>query len=135
QLTQRSQHIVGPVDVRVHRREAICETFGDETLGGEMVALVKSVLAEYVENTWIAFQTRRMQDQLLPDRGYAVEAARRVFQRDASDDSVHLVTQSQKVLRQIASVLSRNAGNEGFLSQKRISFGRAESSFSALYHD
>jgi hypothetical protein len=42
----------------------------------------------------------------------AVEAAPRVFERDAADDAVHLVTFGEQVLGQIRAVLPRDARDE-----------------------
>lgn len=50
----------------------------------------------------------------------AREAARRVFERDAPDESVNLVAEREQVLGQIAAVLSRDAGDESLLGQSLV---------------
>src|SRR5262245_31433117 len=60
QLLKRGQHIVCPVDVRIHCAEAVRETFGDKTLGCEVVAFVKFVPADDLKNAGIAIEIGRM---------------------------------------------------------------------------
>ena len=44
------KNIMRAGDVSCHRREAIAETFGHETLCGEMIAFIELVPAENLEN-------------------------------------------------------------------------------------
>src|SRR6185295_12175761 len=57
QLTQRGQHVMRAVDVRAHGRKAVSEAFRHETLRREVIALVKIVFAENVEDAGVAFKT------------------------------------------------------------------------------
>src|SRR5882762_8044493 len=98
------------VNVGVHCGEPVGERFGDEALRGEVVTLVKSILAENVEDRRIAFEACRMQSKTVEQMFDPAEATRRVFQRHASYNSVHLITKSKKMLRQIAAILSGDAG-------------------------
>src|SRR6185503_246971 len=61
QFAQRGEDVMRAVDVRVHRRETVCEALRDEALGGEVIALVKVVLAQDVENTRVTLETGRVQ--------------------------------------------------------------------------
>ena len=49
-LAQGRQHIVGAVDVGIHRGEAIGEAFVHKTLRGQVITLVKLVAADDAEN-------------------------------------------------------------------------------------
>src|SRR5215213_75782 len=61
QLTQRREHVVSAVDVHIHRREAVGETLRHEALRREVIALVKVVFTEDVENAGVTFQAGRVQ--------------------------------------------------------------------------
>src|SRR6185436_8977657 len=61
QFPERRQHVVRAVDVRTHRRKAVSKTFRYETLGREVVTLVKIMFAEHVENTGITLETGGVQ--------------------------------------------------------------------------
>src|SRR5436309_4326764 len=93
------------VNVRVHRREAVDETFSDKGLRGQMVTLVEFVLAYHAKETRVTFHARGVQRDLIQQMVQASKAALRIFERDAPDESVHFVTLAQKVFVQIASVL------------------------------
>src|SRR5215510_10058384 len=56
QLAQRRQCVMRTIDVGVQGREPVGETLGNKTLRREMITLVKFLLAENMEDTWIAFQ-------------------------------------------------------------------------------
>src|SRR6185369_10962350 len=60
QLPECGKHVVSPVDVGVHGREAIGKALGDKALGGEMITLVKIILADDVEDAWITLEACRM---------------------------------------------------------------------------
>src|SRR4029079_917585 len=60
QFADRRQHVVGAVDIHVHGGKAVCETFRHEALGRKVVALVKVMGAEDVENTGVTLETGRM---------------------------------------------------------------------------
>src|SRR5438132_5799709 len=98
------------VDVRVHRRKAVNETFSDKGLRGQMVTLIEFVLAYYAKEAWITLHARRVQRDLIQKMAQASKAALRIFKRDSPDESMHFVTLAQKVFGQIASVLTGNAG-------------------------
>src|ERR1043166_7119244 len=62
-LPQRRQHVMRTVDVCVHRRKAVSKAFRDEALGREVIALIKLVLTDDVENARITLQARGVQLQ------------------------------------------------------------------------
>src|SRR4030095_14420541 len=84
QLLKRGQHIVCPVDVRIHCAEAVGETFGDKALGREMVAFVKLVPADDLKNAGIAIQVGWMKGDAIRKVTNSSEPLFRFFQRDSS---------------------------------------------------
>ncbi len=103
------------VDVDVHRGKAVGETLGDETLRSEVITLIKIVLAKDVENAGITLEPGRMKSQLIEDVGKTTKARFGRFERDAANESVHFITQAQKVFGKITAVLPGNSGNEDLL--------------------
>jgi len=99
------------VNVSVHRRKSVRETFGDEALCSEVLTLVESVLAKNVKDGRVAFETCGMKsksfEQVLEPR----KASRRVFKGDSPNQTMHLVAQGEQVFGEIAAVLSGDPGN------------------------
>src|SRR5258705_2595017 len=93
QFTQRGKHIVCPVDICIHRRESVRKTFGNKRLSGQMVTFVKLVAAHNRKQRRITFGTRSVQLNAVQQMTNAREAPIRVFQRDAADETVHVVSQ------------------------------------------
>src|ERR1044072_827274 len=60
QLAQGGEHVMRAVDVCAHRREAVCEALCHETLRRKVIALVKIMLAENVEDAGVAFKPGRV---------------------------------------------------------------------------
>src|ERR1700754_356789 len=118
-LAQRRQHIVRAVDVHVHSREAVGETFRDETLRCEVVALVKFVLTQNVEDTRITLQTRWMQRDAIDQMSNPAESHFRHFQCHAAHEPVHFIAETQQIVSQIATVLTGNASNQCSLGYER----------------
>src|SRR5678815_3895822 len=67
QLTQRGEHVMRAIDVRAHGRKAVGKAFRHETLRGEVIALVKVVFAEDVEDAGVTFETGRVQGDAVQD--------------------------------------------------------------------
>src|SRR5207237_3245520 len=93
QLTQRSQHVMRAVDVRVHRREAVGETFGDKRLRREVIALVEFITTENVEDAGIAFQARGMQRDLVKQMLDPIESAFWIFESHAPHQPMHFIAE------------------------------------------
>src|SRR5262245_15930089 len=85
QLTQRRQHVMRAVDVRIHRREAVAKTFRHETLRRQVITLSKLVLADDVKDRRVTLETRRVQHNLVEQMPDARETSLRILERDASD--------------------------------------------------
>ena len=85
---------------------------GDETLRGEVVTLVELMTTDDVEDAGITFEARGMKLNAIKQVGNAREAALRIFQRHPPDETVHLVTQCEQVLGQVAPVLTGDACNQ-----------------------
>src|ERR1700694_4762118 len=94
------------VDVRVHRREAVCETFADETLRSKVIALVELVLTDDMEDAGVALEARRMKHPVVQKMFDASQAKIRRFERDVPDESVHLVPEAEEMFGQVAAVLA-----------------------------
>ena len=105
-LPQGSEHVMRAVDVCIHRREAVSETLGDEALGRQVIALIKFVLADNVEDARITLQARGVQLQPIGEILNARESSRRIFERDSSDQAVNFIAQVEKMFRQIAAILA-----------------------------
>ena len=103
------------VDVCVHRREAVGETLSDETLCSQVITLVKIIATDDMKNAGIAFEACGMEGDLVQEMRDPVGPAFGRFQRNATHEAVHLVTQGQKFFRQVASILSGDSSNERFL--------------------
>src|SRR6185369_2545884 len=112
QLTQRGEHVVRAVDVRAHRRKAVSETFRHETLGREVIALVKIVLTENVEDAGVAFETGRVQSDSVQNMSNAAEPRLRGFEGHAADQPVYFITQTQQVIGEVTAILTRNSSNQ-----------------------
>ncbi len=114
ELLDGGEHVVGAVDVGVHGGESVGEAFGDEGLGGEVVAFVEVVAADDLVDGGVAFEGGGVQGDLVDDVGDASEAADGVFDGDATDEAVDFVAEGEEVLGEVGAVLSGDAGDEGF---------------------
>ena len=120
QLSERRQHVVSSVNVRVHRRETIGKTLRHETLSCEVVALVEVVTTDDMENARIAFQACGVQDDLVQKVSNPFRSPLRCFQRNAPHQPVDLVASLEQLFRQITAVLTRDAGDESFFCHFKI---------------
>lgn len=59
-----------------------------------------------------------MQSDTIEQMSESLSASLRDFKRDAPDQPMNFVAQTQKVLSQVAAVLARYSGNECFLGHK-----------------
>jgi hypothetical protein len=80
-----------------------------------VVTLIKFILAANVEDRRIAFEARRVERKPVEDVLDPSEAARRVFQRHAPYNSVHLVTEGQQMFGQVTAILTCDACDESSL--------------------
>jgi len=98
-----------PVDVRVHGRKAVRKTLGHETLRRQVIALLKVVLAEDVEDTRVTLEIRWMQGHAVQQVTDATKPRFRRFERHAAHQPMDLIAQVQQVFRQITPILARNS--------------------------
>src|SRR5215212_4809455 len=110
QLTKRSQHVVSAVDV--HRGEAVGKTLSHEALRREVIALIKIVFAEDVENAGITFQAGWVQGYAIEYVGDATESGFRRIKSHTAHQAVHLIAQTQEIVSEVATVLTGDSGNE-----------------------
>lgn len=100
------------VDVCIHRREAIGKTLRDKRLGRQVVTLVKLVAAKDLKDAGITFQAAGMKRQPIQQMTNASKSALRIFERHASDDSMDFISERKQMLRQIATILTGDAGDQ-----------------------
>src|ERR1041384_680644 len=74
ELTDCRQHVVRAIDIHIHGGKAVSKALRHEALGRKVIALVKIMGAEDVENTGITLETRRMQRDAVEDVGNAFES-------------------------------------------------------------
>ena len=91
------------------------KTLGDETLRGEVIALVKVVLADHMEDRRVTLEAGRVKYYLLQQMLDPAKASLRIFERDAPNKPMNFVAEIHEVLRKIAAVLPGNASNQSFL--------------------
>jgi hypothetical protein len=109
---------MSPVDIYIHRRKAVGETFRDETLGREVITLIKIVLADDVIDARITLERSRMKYQTIDDVGKPTKACVRSFERNPAYESMDFVPQAQKIFGEITPVLTGYTGDEGFLCHR-----------------
>src|SRR5882672_9592375 len=110
------------VNVGVHRRKPVRETFGDEALRSEVVTLVEPVLAKNIEDGGIAFETCGMEGQSFEQVLDPGEAPRWIFKGDSPYQTVHLIAQGEQVFGEVAAVLSGDPGNQGLLHKLKSGY-------------
>src|SRR5215510_3181117 len=112
QLSQRRQHVMRAVDVRVHRRKAIGKTFCHEALRRQVITLLKIVLAEDMENTRITLEIRRMQGHAVQQVSDATESRFRRLEGHPAHQSMDLIPQAQQIFGEVTPVLPRYSSNQ-----------------------
>src|ERR1700752_198501 len=120
QFPQRSQHVMSAVDVCVHRREAVGKRLGDERLGSEVIALIELDLSYHSEDGWVTFKTRGVKLQSIEQMRDPVETSLRIFECDAPDQPVHLVTVLKQILGQVTAILACDSGDKCFLQDRLL---------------
>ena len=91
------------------------KTLGDETLRGKVIAFVKIVLADHMEDRGITLQAGWVKGYLLQQMFDPGKTSLRIFERDPPNQPMDFVPQIYEVLRKIAAVLPGNAGNQSLL--------------------
>ena len=84
------------VDVHVHGREAVGETFGHETLRRQVITLVKVVFAEDVEDTGVTFETGRVQRYAIQQVSDAAESRFRGFERTRAHEPMDFIAKPSR---------------------------------------
>src|SRR5437868_1032476 len=102
------------VDISVHCGEAVGEAFCDEALSGEMVAFVEIVLANDVKDAGIALQACGVKDDAVQQVNDSFDSSLGVLERNPAHDAMHFITKADEMLRQIASCLSGDSGDQRF---------------------
>lgn len=100
------------VDVCIHRREAIGKTLGDKRLRRQVVTLVKLVAAKDLKDAGITFQAAGMKRQPIQQMTNASKSALRIFEGHTTHDSMDFIPERKQMLRQIATILTGDAGDQ-----------------------
>ena len=111
-ILQRRQHIMGAVDVRVQRGKFVFEGIGHEALRRQVIAFLGlHVLKDAVE-AGEALQRRGMQAEPVLEGQQPPEPVLGILDGDAADNPVHFIVFFEQELRQVRSVLPRDAGDQ-----------------------
>jgi len=105
-LMDGGQHAVSPVDVGGQRRGVVFERIADETLCGQVVALVRLDLSHGLEHARETFDGGGIQGYLVEDVFDVSQHVLLVFQSHPGDDSVYFIPLREQEFRQIGTVLS-----------------------------
>src|SRR5919106_3835591 len=100
------------VDVHIHGREAVGETLGDETLRGQVIALVEIVFAEYVKYAGVTLETGRVKRYAIEYMSDAAESRPRRFQGHPAHQAMNFITQTQQVVGEVTPILAGNSSNQ-----------------------
>ncbi len=112
QFLERSKKKVSPADIGGHGRDSIRETFCHEALCRQMVTLVESMLAKYMEQAWVTLQVRAMKYQLVKHVFNSSETSLRVFHCDSPNQTMHLIAVSNQSFGKVATVLTGDTGDQ-----------------------
>lgn len=108
----RSEQIVGSIDVRVQRGELVLKRIADETLGGEMVALLRLDGTNHPVQAGKTLQRSGMKFDIVEQVPDAPEAMLRVLQGYPPHNPVHTVALFEQEFRQEGSILTRDPGDQ-----------------------
>src|SRR6266436_3757651 len=91
QFAQGRKHVVGAVDVCIHRREAVGKRFGDETLRSQVVTLVKLMFGQDVKDRGVALKACRVKRDPIEQVLEPGKAPGRILKSDTSNETMHFV--------------------------------------------
>ena len=99
-LSQSRQNIVSAVDIGAHGGETIGEAFAHKALSAQVIAFIKLLLGENVKDAGVALQTGRMEVDAVQTTVQAAETLAGLLERDASNQSMHLIAPNPIGIRQ-----------------------------------
>ena len=120
-LLDRFEHEMRPVDVRAERRKRIVKRIRHETLGSEVIQLIRLNIADHVEQAWKILKAARMQLDLIPNVFQPDKSVSRIFQSDAAHESMNLVALLQEKFRKVGAVLAGNSRDQCPFTQRNVS--------------
>ena len=106
---------MGAVDVSIDNDGFIIKRVADETLGSQVVALVRLNFLNHTKNAGEGFQGAGVEGEPVDEGVDVREAVKGIFEVNAHDNAVDLVAVAQQQFGEKRSVLTGDAGNECFL--------------------
>ena len=107
---------MSPIDICVQRGELVVKGVADKALRGEMVTLVRSHLANYLDQAREAFERPCVQDEAVPHCGQPRQSVFRILQCHPAHNPMDLIPFGDQKLRQVRTILPGNSGDERTLS-------------------
>src|SRR5438445_9491552 len=126
-LPYGGKDVVRAVDIDVHGREFILERIAHKALRCQVVALVRLDLLHHRENACIALERRRMQLDPVEQMSDPEHAMMRIFESDASHDSMDFVSLLEQQLGEVRTILSGDPGDECFGCAQSFTFLKVSS--------
>ena len=117
QVLAGGQQVVGAVNIDVHGRELIVKGVVDVALRRHVVHLVGRCLPHRFVDGRITLQGAGEQPQLVAKAVDPLQPAALVLQGDSANQTIDLISLGQQQFRQIAAILSRDAGNQSLFFQ------------------
>jgi hypothetical protein len=96
-----------PVRVRTHRRETVNKALGDETLRGQVIAVMELLSGNYGEHARVAFDAARVQNQAVQNGTETPKPFIGLLERYAPDKAVHFKPKFEQMFGEITAILSR----------------------------
>ena len=101
---------MGAVNVRIHRREAICKTFCNKALSCEVITFVEMRATELLKDGWVTLQTANATG-CGQDMSQAGQSMCLILESYSAHKPMDLISKIKKILGQITPILSCDTGN------------------------
>lgn len=104
---------MGAVDIGVQRGKFVIERITNETLRRQVIAFFRLNCPENLIDARETLQRRGMQVQSRKHRFDSAQPSRRIFEGDAANHPVHLISLGEQKFRQVGSILACDTCDEG----------------------
>jgi hypothetical protein len=92
---------------------------GYETLGSQVITFVEGIFAVDMEDAGVAIEVGGVDLDLIQDRAQSAQTMFRLLQGDTANQAMLLITETEQVFREVASILPSDSCNEGTLFRLR----------------